>query len=66
MQDGEPKQSWANSRDLSAEKLAQAIVDQMLAFHEVGDPDVNRLGYYQLINAWVNSRDQSQQEGKPK
>jgi hypothetical protein len=48
MQDGEPKQSWANSRDLSAEKLAQAIVDQMLAFHEVGDPYVNRLGYYQF------------------
>jgi hypothetical protein len=45
-QEGKPKQSWANSCDLSAGKRAEAILDQMLEFHEAGDPDVNCPRYF--------------------
>jgi hypothetical protein len=50
-EEDEPKQSWANSRDPSAQKLPEAILDRMLAFHEAGDPDVNPEYYHiQLCN----------------
>jgi hypothetical protein len=41
LQEGELKHSWANSHDPSAGKLPKAIIEQILEFHEVGDPDVN-------------------------
>jgi hypothetical protein len=46
-QEGEPKQSCANScEDLSAGERAEAILDQMLEFHKAGDLDVNQPRYY--------------------
>jgi hypothetical protein len=47
-QEGKLTQSWANSHDLSAGKQSEAILDQMLEFHEAGDPDVNRPRYFHL------------------
>ena len=41
LQEGKLKHSWANSHDPSAGKLAKAIIDQILEFNKVGDPDVN-------------------------
>ena len=40
LQEGKLKHSWANSHDPSAGKLAKAIIDQILEFNKVGDPDV--------------------------
>jgi hypothetical protein len=40
-QEGEPKQSWASSRDPSAGKQAKAIINQILEFHEASDPNAN-------------------------
>jgi hypothetical protein len=52
-QEGELKHSWANSHDPSAGKLAKAIINQILEFHKVGDPDVNpdTITFKSVINA---------------
>jgi|APIni6443716594_1056825.scaffolds.fasta_scaffold3439665_1 hypothetical protein len=39
--EGEPKQSWASSHDPSVGKQVKAIINQILEFHEAGDPNVN-------------------------
>jgi hypothetical protein len=40
-QEGKTKQSWASSHDPSVGKQAEPILDQILEFHKVGDPNVN-------------------------
>jgi hypothetical protein len=60
-EEGEPKQSCANSRDPSAGKRAEAILDRMLEFHEAGDPNVSTdtITFNSVNHAWANNRDPS-------
>jgi hypothetical protein len=53
--------AWANSRDPSAGKRAEAIIDRMLEFHEASDPNVNpdTITFNSVTIAWANSRDPS-------